>query len=168
MLACYRSVPHGTLWSSYKSPRVILDCLLSDFREDVLSHLSEWKLGPLPSMLMQAGKLSSVQEIPLFTFPCLLPRVQSTQMKQEYYISIKAELKYSCISFSLSRTSGQSESQVQARGLHQGFPLHPPVKLLSALQRLLYRIAISTTNKPGYLQSVLLTSLTAVFSGRKT
>lgn len=100
--------------------------LLSDFREDVLSHLSEWKLGPLPSMLMQAGKLSSVQEIPLFTFPCLLPRVQSTQRKQEYYISIKAELKYSCISFSLSRTSGQSESQVQAQGLHQGFPLHPP------------------------------------------
>lgn len=59
--------------------------LLSDFREDVLSHLSEWKLGPLPSMLMQAGKLSSVQEIPLFTFPCLLSRVQSTQRKQEYY-----------------------------------------------------------------------------------
>lgn len=127
MLACYRSVPHGTLWNSYKSPRVILDCLLSDFREDVLSHLSEWKLCPFPSTLMQAGKLPSVPEITLFTFPCLLPRVQSTQRKQEYYISIKAELKYvSCISFSLSRTSGHSELQVQARGLYQGFPLHSP------------------------------------------
>lgn len=70
MLACYRSVPHGTLWSSYKSPRIVLDSLLSDFRKDVLlSHLCEWKLCPLPSMLMQAGKLPSVQEITLLTFP---------------------------------------------------------------------------------------------------
>lgn len=69
MLACYRGVSHGTLWSSYKSPRVILDCLLSDFREDVLNHLSEWKLCLLPSTLTQAGKQPSVQEITLFTFP---------------------------------------------------------------------------------------------------
>lgn len=40
-------------------------------------------------------------------------------------------------------------------------------KLLSALQRLLYRIMSSTTNKRSYLQSILLTSLTPLFSGRK-
>lgn len=127
MLACYSTVPHGTLWSSYKSPRVILDCLLSNFREDVLSHLSEWKLCPLSSMLM-AGRQRAIcsRDYPVH-LPCLLPKVQFTQRKQEYYINIQAEVKYvSCISFSLFRTSGHSDSQVQAQGLHHGFPLHPP------------------------------------------
>lgn len=167
MLACYSTVPHGTLWSSYKSPRVILDCLLSDFREDVLSHPSEWKLCPLSSML----RAICSRDYPVH-LPYLLPRVQSTQRKQEYYISIQGELKYvSCISFSLFRTSGHSDSQIQAQGLHHGFPLHPPQPNSSQFCKGLYielRFQIIITDEPGYLQSILLTSLTPVFSCRKT
>lgn len=117
--------PHGTLWSRYKSPRIVLDRLLSDFRENVLWHLSGSSAHSQAYWCRQAN-CHLLGDYPVH-LPCLLPKVQPVQRKQEYYISITAELKYiSCTSFSLCRTSGHSKSKVQAQGLHQGFPPHPP------------------------------------------
>lgn len=121
MLACNRSVPHGILWSTYKSPGVILDCLFSDFREDVLSHLSE--LCPFPS---RQANCHLFKRLPCSLSP-FAPKGTIHSRETGVLHKHSSWTKYvSCISFSLSRTSGHSDSQVQAQGLHQGFPLYPP------------------------------------------
>lgn len=82
--ACYRGVSHGTLQSSNKSPRVILDCvwLLISGRMCWTTSLSGCSASSQVCgcrRAAQAGKLRSVQEKHPLVFPCLLSRALSPQ-----------------------------------------------------------------------------------------
>lgn len=141
-------------------------CLLSDFREDVLSSPSS---AHSQACWCRQANYHLFKRLPCSPFP-FAPKgtIHSEETGVLHKHSSWTKISFMYFLFTLQDLRAQWFTGSGPR-VTPGLPsASTTAKLLSVLQRLLYRITISTTNKPGYLQSILLTSLTPVFSGRKT